>query len=96
MIVGNFAGAAEGVRKHVLIDRAVSAWQRLGKSKATPENRVLSRFHTGSTLIRPSKREHARQGSVFLRPLNQRLKSLASSVPLPDGRCSETSPVFGQ
>ena len=30
--------------------RAVSAWFFLGKSKAAPENRVPSRFHTASTL----------------------------------------------
>jgi len=29
-------------------DRAISAWQHLGKGKATPENRVVLRFHTAS------------------------------------------------
>lgn len=29
-------------------DRAVLTWQQLGKGKATPENRVLSRFNTAS------------------------------------------------
>ncbi|MGB8421413.1 hypothetical protein, partial [Paraburkholderia sp.] len=29
-------------------DRVVSGCQQLGKGKATPENRVLLRFHTGS------------------------------------------------
>jgi len=37
-------------------DRAVSAWQQLGKGKATPENRVLFRFHTGSVGFGRSRR----------------------------------------
>jgi hypothetical protein len=34
-------------------DRAVLAWQQLGKGKATPENRALLRFHAASAEFCP-------------------------------------------
>jgi hypothetical protein len=50
-------------------DRAISAWQHLGKGEATPENRVVLRFRTASVDIcrASSERMHSNTAVYPLR-----------------------------